>query len=127
MASSSGSIYLVIHCAVGIMDILCGFHHCLCSRPLSPRSLSTFASQSWRELESELLSTEVPIPVYFAHEDKALRTVYEETDLAAVQESNTSVARSRPLGVVGWFACAGSSRVLNVYNYIPYNGNFRHG
>lgn len=43
-------------------------------------------------LESELFKLEIPIPVYFAHEDKDLLELYEILTTTAEKEKDSSVA-----------------------------------
>ena len=47
--------------------------------------------KAWQRLESDLLSSEVPIPVYFGYEDDGeLSLVYEQLSKAGEKDRNSS-------------------------------------
>ncbi|XP_015359300.2 nicalin [Marmota marmota marmota] len=68
-------------------------------RPLVS-SLTTPSPQQFMEIEPEMLAMETIVPVYFAVEDEALLSIYEQTQAASASQGSASAAEacSSPLG-----------------------------
>lgn len=60
--------------------------------PPSNHTVDQEVWESWVALESELFKLEIPIPVYFSHEDKDLLELYEILTTTAEKEKDSSVA-----------------------------------
>lgn len=68
-------------------------------------------SQQFMEIEPEMLAMETIVPVYFAVEDDALLSIYEQTQAASASQGSASAAEG---GLVGgccraegaWMGCA---------------------
>ena len=62
----------------------------------SKLSLSLHLLQEWYSLEHDLLSSEVPIPVYFALEGPELVEIHERISESTERDKHSSVAGSEP-------------------------------
>ena len=51
----------------------------------------------YQHLEEDLLNTDMAIPVYFAHETRRLKTLYEEITSAVNGDSATSALKGNPI------------------------------
>lgn len=60
-------------------------------------SLNTCArsSQQFMEIEPEMLAMETVVPVYFAVEDEALLSIYEQTQAASASQGSASAAEGK--------------------------------
>jgi hypothetical protein len=54
------------------------------------------SSQQFMEIEPEMLAMETVVPVYFAVEDEALLSIYEQTQAASASQGSASAAEGKP-------------------------------
>lgn len=52
--------------------------------------------QQFMEIEPEMLAMETVVPVYFAVEDEALLSIYEQTQAASASQGSASAAEGGP-------------------------------
>uniref|UniRef100_A0A286Y2Z9 BOS complex subunit NCLN n=1 Tax=Cavia porcellus TaxID=10141 RepID=A0A286Y2Z9_CAVPO len=57
-----------------------------------PGALSALCPQQFMEIEPEMLAMETLVPVYFAVEDEALLSIYEQTQAASASQGSASAA-----------------------------------
>lgn len=56
------------------------------------------------EIEPEMLAMETVVPVYFAVEDEALLSIYEQTQAASASQGSASAAEGEPGHCRAWVA-----------------------
>lgn len=61
---------------------------------LSPECM--YSPQQFMEIEPEMLAMETVVPVYFAVEDEALLSIYEQTQAASASQGSASAAEGEP-------------------------------
>lgn len=57
------------------------------------------------EIEPEMLAMETVVPVYFAVEDEALLSIYEQTQAASASQGSASAAEGEPSLQSRWGSC----------------------
>lgn len=57
------------------------------------------------EIEPEMLAMETVVPVYFAVEDEALLSIYEQTQAASASQGSASAAEGEPSLQSAWGSC----------------------
>lgn len=94
--------------------------------PTDLNSMPIEAQKSLRQLEIDLLETQVPIPVYFAHETEKLKNLYEEiTNTASGYAAPSALKAMTSVAVANSFhfvTDGGESKPLNDFPIISLTG-----